>query len=218
MAKISDNIIWLDKWEKTLREDEFAPASNEDIAFMLYAAKVYCMTGNKTNFKEVFNRPDLNKAMAPYYPQIDSIVNYRVDQGKNNKKQGNQSYDNERVKNLAMRGYTQKQICITLGYDESKSRSLSSNAGYRAGKAEFDQLSAAQKSALKSQATLEVEKLTKTDSENVELTETDSEMSLNQSVSFESENTQNQSVQSEVEKLTKTDDSSELGNGCEFDF
>lgn len=188
MAKLCDDIIWLDEWEKSLREDEFAPASNEDIAFMLYAASVYCKTGNKTNFAEVFNRPDLNRAMAPYYLQIDKIIHFRANNGKNNKKEGNQSYDAEKIKVLAMKGYTQKEICRVLGYDESKSRSLSTNTGYRTGKDEFDKLSKEQKDILKSQKKLEIENLTKSDSE----------MMLEKSDNFESENVRNESEKSEL--------------------
>lgn len=188
MAKLSEDIVFLDEWENDLMNDEFAPASVEDVAFMLYAAKKYCRTGEKTNFAEVFNKPELNAQMKSYYPQIDKIINYRKGNGENNKKNGNQSYDNEAVKALVLKGFTQKEICRALGYDESKSRSLSTNKGYREGSALFAKLSKEEKDKIKSQKVSEIEKLIKNDSEITSV----------QSVSSESENIKNESVQSEI--------------------
>lgn len=128
----TDNIIFLKEWYEELINDEFAPLTAEEFSYILYAATMYSWNGEKTNFEETFGRKDLNRMMAPYYAQIDKIVNYR-DKSKV-VKEGNQSYDDEAIKALAAQGVTQRKICQTLGYDETKSRSLSSNRGYKEGR------------------------------------------------------------------------------------
>lgn len=132
---MANNIVFLEQWKDSLINDEFAPLSEQEVAYMVYAAAIYCWTGEKTDFKEVFDRPDLNRVMAPYYSQIDNIVNYKD----NMKKvvEGKQTFDNEAIKELAAQGISQKEICRRLGYDEARSRSLSSNRGYREGRAIF---------------------------------------------------------------------------------
>ena len=74
----SNNIIFLEKWYEDLINDEFSPLSAEEVAYIMYAAAVYEWTGEKTNFAETFDRGDLNRVMAGFYPQIDSIRNYKV--------------------------------------------------------------------------------------------------------------------------------------------
>lgn len=132
-----DNIIFLQDWFNELKEDEFSPLSNEEVSYILYAAAIYSWTGERTNFEETFDRRDLNRVMAPYYAQIDKIKDYRAASGKNNIASGNQSYDSEKVKELAAQGVSQKKICQMLGYDETRSRSLSSNKGYKEGREIF---------------------------------------------------------------------------------
>lgn len=149
-------IIFLKKWEDSLRNAEIDPFTEEEIAFMMYAAVHYGRDGEKTDFEKVFNRKDLNRVFNSYYVQIDSIKDFKNKQGENNVAQGNQSYDNDAIKELAMQGYTQKEICRKLGYDEKKSRSLSSNKGYRAGIEIFKQLPPQQQNELKSKKKLEI--------------------------------------------------------------
>lgn len=132
---MASNIVFLEQWKDELLNDEFAPMNEEEVAYMMYAAAIYCWTGEKTDFKEVFDRGDLNRVMAPYYAQIDNITNYK----ENLKRtvEGKQSFDNEAIKELAIQGISQKEICRRLGYDEARSRSLSSNRGYKEGRAIF---------------------------------------------------------------------------------
>ena len=132
---MASNIVFLEQWKDDLLNDEFAPLSEEEIAYLIYAAATYCWSGEKTDFNEVFNRPDLNRVMAPYYTQIDNIVNYKDNMKKVT--EGKQTFDNDAIKELAAQGVSQKEICRRLGYDEARSRSLSSNRGYREGRAIF---------------------------------------------------------------------------------
>ena len=132
---MANNIVFLEQWKDELMGDEFAPLNEEEIAYLIYAAAIYCWSGEKTDFKEAFDRPDLTRVMASYYTQIDNIRNYKD----NMKKvvEGKQNFDSEAVKQLAAQGVSQKEICRRLGYDEARSRSLSSNRGYREGRALF---------------------------------------------------------------------------------
>ena len=203
MAKNNDQIIFLQEWFNELANDEFTPASPEELAYILYAATRYSWFREKTNFEEVFDRADLNKIMTTYYAQIDRITGYRENSGKNNQK-----YDNEAVKALAAKGLSQKAICMELGYDVSKARSLSSNSGYREGREIFKNskdLSVSNKTDEtdipdKNQKLSVSNKTDKTD-ESQKLSETD----------------KNQSEKSEVVSFNKTDDSSKV-NGLAFNF
>ena len=141
------NIIFLKNWYDELINDEFSPLSAEEMAYILYAAAMYSWEGVKTNFKDTFGRADLNRVMAPYYTQIDNILKYKS--SSNNVAVGNQSYNNFAISDLASKGFTQKEICQILGYDESKSRSLSTNKGYREGRALYSALPPAAKQELK---------------------------------------------------------------------
>ena len=129
---MASNIVFLEQWKDELMNDEFSPLTEEEFAYILYAAAIYSWTGEKTNFKEVFNRADLNRVMAPYYTQIDNICNYR--EGMRQNIRGRQSLDKEAIKDLASRGYTQRQICEELGYDVDKLKSISSNPGWKEGR------------------------------------------------------------------------------------
>ena len=132
---MASNIVFLEQWKDELMNDEFAPLTEQEVAYLVYAAAIYCWSGEKTDFEAVFNRPDLNRVMASYYFQIDNIVNYKDNMKKVT--EGKQTFDNEAIKELAAQGISQKEICRRLGYDEARSRSLSSNRGYREGRAIF---------------------------------------------------------------------------------
>ena len=133
---MASNIVFLEQWKDELMNDEFCPLSDEEMAYVLYAAAMYSWTGQKTNFKDTFNRADLNRVMAPYYAQIDNILKYREGMRQNIKSR--QTLDKEAIKDLASRGFTQKQICAELGYDEDKYKSISSNPGWKEGRRLFE--------------------------------------------------------------------------------
>lgn len=129
---MADRMIFQKKWYESLMEDEYSDITDQEMAYILYAAMMYSFEGGRTDLGATFGEEfkSLNRVMPNIYSQIDNIENY------NNKFQGkNQKYDNEAIKALAAEGYTQKEICLKLGYDPAKSRSLSSNRGYIEGRA-----------------------------------------------------------------------------------
>lgn len=115
-------------------EDENNQTTEQEMAYILFAAAKFAFTGEKINIGEVFGKEfkGLNRSMPNIYTQIEKIINY------GEKFQGaNQKYNDEEVKALAAQGLTQKEICEQLGYDASKSKSLSSNKGYKEGRQLF---------------------------------------------------------------------------------
>lgn len=129
-----DKMIFMRDWYESIMNDEYIETTEQEMSYILYAAMQYCFTGEKINLGEVFGNEfrGLNRSMPNIYSQIDKIMSYNEKQGKKNQK-----YDNDAIEALAAQGYSQKEICRELGYDESKSRSLSSNAGYKRGREKF---------------------------------------------------------------------------------
>ena len=179
---MANKIIFLPKWYDELINDKYEPFTAEEISYILYGCMQYCWFGEKIDFGEVFGRSDLNRIMGGYYRQIDDVSSYQENLGKNNIAQGNQSYDNDAIKELAAAGYTQKEICEELGYDVSKSRSLSSNKGYREGRQIFLELpKKQQQSSASRMKKLEKSEIRKTDKTDKFLTKTESELIKNES-------------------------------------
>lgn len=129
-----DKMIFMKDWYESIISDEYVETTEQEMSYILYAAMQYCFTGEKINLGDVFGSEfrGLNRSMPNIYSQIDKIMTYNEKQGKRNQK-----YDNDAVEALAAQGYSQKEICRELGYDESKSNSLSSNAGYKRGRERF---------------------------------------------------------------------------------
>ncbi len=115
----------MSKWLKDIKEDQNLELSEQELAYIVYAAVKYGLEGEKLNLGEVFGKEFkyLNIAMPNIYGQIDNIQGY--DLGRRTK------YDSEKIKELKLKGYTAVQICEELGYDKSKARSLTSNKGWR---------------------------------------------------------------------------------------
>jgi len=125
MAK--DNVIIMKKWIDDIVNDENLDDINEQkIAYILYAAVMYGFSGEKINIGAVFGKEFgvLNYAMSNIYGQIDNIKNYDPSDGNNIK------YDSETIKELRLKGYKAKEICIELGYPADKAKSLTSNKGW----------------------------------------------------------------------------------------
>jgi hypothetical protein len=129
---MADKMIFQKSWYDAIMADEYLETTEQEMAYILYAAMIYSFDGTRINLGEVFGAEfkGLNRSMPNIYQQIDGIKNW----GEKNQ-QKNQKYDNEAIKELAAMGYTQKQICIELGYDVAKAKSLSSNPGYKEGRA-----------------------------------------------------------------------------------
>lgn len=126
-----DKLIFMKKWYDAIMNDKIVETTPQEMAYILYAAAKYAFEGEKINFGSEFG-PEfkgLGRAMPNIYSQMESIKEY------GEKFQGvNQKYNDDEVRELASRGMTQKEICEELGYDSAKSKSLSSNKGYKEGR------------------------------------------------------------------------------------
>lgn len=130
------SMIFLKTWYENIMEDEYVPTSEQEMAYIMYAAAQYCFYQERIDIGEIFGKEfrGLNRSMATIYSQID-----KMKQWTDNNVKTNQKYDNDKVYELAAQGKSQEEICLELGYDVSKKRSLSSNKGYRDGKAAYKQ-------------------------------------------------------------------------------
>lgn len=130
----ADKMIFQKDWYEGIVNNEYVETTEQEMAYILYAAMRYCFYDETIDLGETFGKEfkGLNRDMSNIYTQINKIKNWSE-----NMSSKNQKYDDPRIKELAAKGYTQKQICIELGYDESKSKSLSSAALYKEGRAIF---------------------------------------------------------------------------------
>ena len=131
---MADKMIFTKQWYNAIMEDEYIQTTEQEMAYILYAAMQYSFTGEKIDLGVVFGNEfkGLNRSMPNIYSQIDNIMAHGVAAGKQN-----QTYDNDAIEELAAKGMTQKAICAELGYDVSKSKSLSSNPGYKKGRERY---------------------------------------------------------------------------------
>lgn len=131
MAK--DKLTFMKTWYDSVKGDKFNATTDQEMAYVLFAAYQYAVTGTPIDLGDVFG-PEfrgLNRCMPNIYDQMDRIDNWgRENSGKN------QKYDPDAIYRLAKLGRTQKEICEELGYDVSKYRSISSNKGWLRAKAE----------------------------------------------------------------------------------
>ena len=123
--------------------------------------------------------------------------------------------DNDAVRDLAAKGLSQKAICMELGYDVNKARSLSSNSGYREGRELYKK---SQKLSENNKTESELTKNDKTDipdkNQKLSVFNKTDKTDKNQKLS---ETDKNQSEKSEVVSFNKTDDSSGT-NKLAFNF
>ena len=135
MANIIESVK---TWIEEIENDQYLNMSKVEISYITYATCRYIWYNEKTNMSEFFGEEykNLNLAMSNIYSQVDKIKNYRKDDVENNIK-----YDSEKIKELRLKGYTAKEICVELGYPESKSKSLTSNKGWKEANIELKQKS-----------------------------------------------------------------------------
>lgn len=129
---MADKMIFQKDWYESMVNNQYVKTTEQEVSYMLYAAMRYCFYDEVVDLGAVFG-PEfagLNRDMSQIYPQIDKIKNWGDNMGAKNQK-----YDNPRIKELAAKGLTQKQICAELGYDTEKSKSLSSSTLYKEGRA-----------------------------------------------------------------------------------
>ena len=129
-----DKVVFQKDWYDAIMEDTFNDTTPQEMSYIMYAAAMYSFNGEKIDIGKVFGNEfrGLNRSMPNIYSQIDNIVSYG-----NDKIARNQKYDNDKIQALAAMGVTQKEICRQLGYDVSKSKALSSNPGYKSGRAQY---------------------------------------------------------------------------------
>ena len=125
MSKVTLRKQWFDD----IKNDPNFDITEQELAYIIYAAAMYGFTGEKVNIGEVFGREfrGLNFTMPNIYGQIDNIQQYDPSKGKVVKYDSNAIYE-LKVQNEKM---TAREICKALGYPEDKARSLTSNEGWK---------------------------------------------------------------------------------------
>lgn len=117
-------MTFMGKWLDDIENDPNFELTEEEKAYITYAAVKFGLTGEKINIGEVFGKEfnGLNMAMSNIYGQIDNIQSYNP-----NRKT---IYDENAIYELRLKGFTAVQICEELGYDVAKAKSLTSNKGW----------------------------------------------------------------------------------------
>lgn len=126
---MADNrMIFQRDWYEDIVNDKFVPTTDQEIAYLLYAAMKYSFYDEQVNLGEVFGKEfaNLNRSMTSIYGQIDKIKNYGEE-----KKASVLKYDADRIYELRLEGYTAKEICIMEGYGEDKANNITSNKGWK---------------------------------------------------------------------------------------
>ena len=126
---MEDNrMIFQRDWYENIINDKFVPTTEQEIAYLLYAAMKYSFYDEQVDLGEVFGKEfaNLNRSMTSIYGQIDKIKNYKEE-----KKASVLKYDADRIYELRLEGYTAKEICIMEGYGEDKANNITSNKGWK---------------------------------------------------------------------------------------
>jgi len=126
---LADGVTLMSKWFEDIKDDPNLKVTDQDIAYMTFAATQYGFYGIKTDLGEMFGSEfrGLNMCMPNIYGQIDNMKGF-------DPKNGKYKYDSEKVKELAAQGKTAKEICKMLGYPEDRAKSLTSNKGWIEGR------------------------------------------------------------------------------------
>lgn len=124
---MADKMTFMKKWINDIRADENVDMTEQEIAYVIYAAVNYGLSGEKINHGEIFGKEfkHLNYAMPNIYGQIDNIQNYGEE-----KKATVLKYDADAIYELRMKGHTAKEICLELGYPVEKANNITSNKGW----------------------------------------------------------------------------------------
>ena len=125
-----DKVTLKRDWFDAIRNDEtLGGVTEEQMAYIIYAATMYGFTGEKVNIGNVFGKEFtvLNFCMTNIYSQIDRIRVYNEEQGKANEK-----YDADAIRDLKVNNpqMTAREICRELDYPESKAKSITTNKGW----------------------------------------------------------------------------------------
>ena len=116
----------LREWVEELQGDELTALNEKEMAYVLYGLVTYGLTGEKTDMS-IFGSEykSLNRSISGYYGQIDRVMSFGEKMNSSRVK-----YDNEKIKELRLKGYTARQICIELEYGEDKAKSVTTTKGW----------------------------------------------------------------------------------------
>ena len=123
---MADKMIFQRKWYDAIKNDEYIETTDQEMAYILYAAMIYSFEGERIDIGEVFGAEfkGLNRSMPNIYSQIDNIKDWSDKMSDAKRK-----YDPERIKELRLQGYKAREICEIEGYDVSKANNITSNRG-----------------------------------------------------------------------------------------
>ena len=125
MAEVTKVSI-LKEWVDELQGDELTALDEKEMAYVLYGLVMYGLTGERTDMSIFGNEyKSLNRSISGYYGQVERVINFGEKMSS-----GRVKYDNEKIKELRLKGHTAKQICIDLGYGEDKAKSLTTTKGW----------------------------------------------------------------------------------------
>ena len=125
---MADKMTVMKKWIDDIRKDDNLEVTEQELAYIMYAAITFGLEGEKVNIGEVFGKEfkHLNFAMSNIYGQIENIQNYGEEM-----KASVLKYDADKIYELRLEGYTAKEICRELGYGEDKANNITSNKGWK---------------------------------------------------------------------------------------
>lgn len=116
----------LKEWVDELQGDELTALDEKEMAYVLYGLVMYGLTGEKTDMSMFGNEyKSLNRSISGYYGQIDRVMSFGEKMNS-----GRVKYDNEKIKELRLKGYTARQICMELEYGEDKVKSITTTKGW----------------------------------------------------------------------------------------
>lgn len=122
---MADKVTLMSKWFEDIKDDPNIDVTDQDLAYLIFAAAQYGFYGVKVDLGATFGREfrGLNMCMSNIYGQIDRIKGYDPREGK-------LKYDHEKIKELRLQGLTAKEICEELGIPQEKAKSLSTTKGW----------------------------------------------------------------------------------------
>lgn len=125
---MADKMIFQRKWYDAIKNDEYIETTDQEMAYILYAAMIYSFEGERIDIGEVFGAEfkGLNRSMPNIYSQIDNIKDWSDKMSDAKRK-----YDPERIKELRLQGYTARQICEIEHYGADKANNITSNRGWK---------------------------------------------------------------------------------------
>ena len=124
---MAEKMIFQKDWYEAIQNDPYVETNEQEMAYILYAAMIYCFERKCIDIGEVFGKEfkGLNRSMPNIYSQIDRIKIWS-----DNMNEGKRKYDAERLKELRLEGKTAREICMIEGYDIDKANNLTSNKGW----------------------------------------------------------------------------------------